>query len=129
MKSPGVPIKSSEITPEATFFNRRRVMQGAVLAGTSLATAGLYHIFRSGPDGGNETTAIPMIKESGNDWQPATGTGEPTRLKDITGYNNFYEFSTDKTRVARAARHFVTSPWTVDVAGLVQNRARSDWRS
>ncbi|MGQ9834031.1 MAG: molybdopterin-dependent oxidoreductase [Candidatus Villigracilaceae bacterium] len=39
--------------------------------------------------------------------------------QDITHYNNFYEFSTDKAAVARLAENFRTSPWTLEVYGLV----------
>ncbi len=42
-----------------------------------------------------------------------------TPLENITNYNNFYEFSTDKQGVARAAKGFQTNPWTVSVDGLV----------
>src|SRR5206468_10615436 len=42
-----------------------------------------------------------------------------TSFEDITNYNNFYEFSTEKRSVASAARGFVTRSWTVEVAGLV----------
>src|SRR5205814_1660285 len=40
-------------------------------------------------------------------------------FEDITNYNNFYEFSTDKQAVAQVAKNFVTRPWTVSVQGLV----------
>ena len=47
-------------------------------------------------------------------------TDEPqTSLKQITHYNNFYEFSTDKEQVAEAAASFVARPWTVEVGGLL----------
>ncbi|MGA3066862.1 MAG: protein-methionine-sulfoxide reductase catalytic subunit MsrP, partial [Tepidisphaeraceae bacterium] len=42
-----------------------------------------------------------------------------TSFDDITHYNNFYEFSTDKESVAAAAAGFVTRPWQVEVGGLV----------
>jgi sulfoxide reductase catalytic subunit YedY len=42
-----------------------------------------------------------------------------TSFEDITNYNNFYEFSTEKRSVASATRGFVTRPWTVEVGGLV----------
>lgn len=47
-----------------------------------------------------------------------------TPLQDITNYNNFYEFSTNKSSVAPAAKNFVTRPWSVSVDGLV-NKART----
>ncbi len=48
--------------------------------------------------------------------------GDPLNAYDqITNYNNYYEFSTDKEAVARLATVFPTSPWTVEVSGLVSN--------
>jgi sulfoxide reductase catalytic subunit YedY len=67
--------------------------------------------------------------------QPAdagTGTGtdeltdELTSENDINSYNNFYEFSLGKTEVARLAQDFKTSPWTVEVGGLVDNPGTFD---
>jgi sulfoxide reductase catalytic subunit YedY len=42
-----------------------------------------------------------------------------TPIEDITNYNNFYEFSTDKRSVAVESKRFVTRPWTVLVDGHV----------
>jgi len=46
-------------------------------------------------------------------WRPVN------TFEDITNYNNYYEFTTDKTGVARQAQNFATSPWDVQVSGLV----------
>ncbi len=47
-------------------------------------------------------------------------TSEPvTPFDDVTHYNNFYEFGTDKTDPAKNATHFRTSPWSVKISGLV----------
>lgn len=43
-----------------------------------------------------------------------------TAYKDASGYNNFYEFGTDKTDPAANAHTLITSPWSVDVEGLVK---------
>jgi len=57
--------------------------------------------------------------------QTASGATVPaindakTSYEDITHYNNFYEFSTDKRLVAPRAKNFITRPWTVEVTGLV----------
>ncbi len=46
-------------------------------------------------------------------------TGEKlTPLKDVTTYNNFYEFGTDKAQPANEAQRLITSPWSVQVVGL-----------
>lgn len=51
---------------------------------------------------------------------------KPTEYKDATGYNNFYEFGTDKTAPARNAHTLKTRPWTVEVEGLVNKPRRFD---
>ncbi len=113
-------IKSSEITPEKTYLNRRQFMMGAGLVGSLLATGGLYSRFAgsnrrspavAGPKGLTIDTQAPM--------EIPKITDPPTTYEDVTNYNNFYEFSPDKTDVAYEARSFVTRPWTVKVGGLV----------
>ncbi len=108
-------IKSSEITPEETYLNRRNFMRAGLLAGTTLATAGVYRFFNPPPPKEIETAQIQDIK------QPADFRTEEklTSFEAITNYNNFYEFSTSKTAVARQAEGFVTQPWTIAVGGLV----------
>jgi sulfoxide reductase catalytic subunit YedY len=53
-------------------------------------------------------------------------TEKLTPLKDITNYNNFYEFSTDKYEPAKLAQSLQTRPWTVDVSGEVKQKKRFD---
>jgi sulfoxide reductase catalytic subunit YedY len=112
-------IKSSEITDKQTYLNRRNFMRGAALAATTVATGLLYR-------GLNPPQAETRPGEKIADVvKPASSaslsTDEPkTSFKDITNYNNFYEFSTDKQSVATEAQGFVTKPWAVAVEGLVQ---------
>jgi sulfoxide reductase catalytic subunit YedY len=47
-----------------------------------------------------------------------------TDYKDASGYNNFYEFGTDKADPAKNAGSLVTNPWTVEVEGLVKKPAK-----
>jgi sulfoxide reductase catalytic subunit YedY len=66
----------------------------------------------------------PTTAGSGPVFPPLSGSAdelgsELTDLKAITNYNNYYEFSTSKERVARLAQDFRTSPWQVEVGGLV----------
>ncbi len=115
-------IKSSEVTDEKTYLNRRMFMRAAALAGTTAATGLLYRRL-------NQTTpetalgekivgvAQPAIAEAKR--QGFTTDEKLTSIENITNYNNFYEFSTDKQGVAVAARGFKTNPWTVSVEGLV----------
>ena len=109
-------IKSSEITSESTYLNRRNFIRAGLVAGTTLATGLTYRFFNEPPPKAINTAEIQNIIQT-NNFQ----TDEKINsFEDITNYNNFYEFSTDKTGVARAAQDFVTRPWTVEVGGLVQ---------
>jgi methionine sulfoxide reductase catalytic subunit len=113
-------IKSSEITDKKVYLNRRLFMRGAVLAATTVATGALYRKLNPPPPvkRPGEKLAVEVQK-------PATVEGAPpageklTAVEDITNYNNFYEFSTDKRSVAEEAAGFVTRPWTVRVEGMV----------
>jgi sulfoxide reductase catalytic subunit YedY len=110
-------IKSSEITPENVYLNRRNFMRAGLLAGTGLATAGIYKFFNQPPPPEVETAKIEVVKPAENS---LTEVDKPNSFKEITNYNNFYEFSTNKSAVAEYAKDFVTRPWTVEVGGLVQ---------
>ncbi len=112
-----IPIPSSEITPEHIYLSRRTFMRsaGGLLAGALLLNA-------CGRQ--DNTAAIP------DDIQVSSDTDELgdalTSYYTVTNYNNFYEFSTDKEAVARMAQNFKTSPWQVEVGGLVRNPGTYD---
>src|ERR1700753_759948 len=107
-------IKTSEITDPDVYTSRRMFLRGGALAETALATGWLYRHFAT-PD--QESAVGEKIAEV----ETPSGTTVPviddakTSYQDITHYNNFYEFSTDKEAVAPRARNFVTRPWTVEV--------------
>lgn len=113
-------IKSSEITDEKTYLSRRSFMRAGLLAGTTLATAGVYRFINPPPAKEAVTATIEMISKPEN---PVFNSAEKANsFQEITNYNNFYEFSTSKTAVARNAEDFVTRPWSVEVGGLVQSQ-------
>ncbi len=106
-------IKSSEITNERTYLNRRNFMRAGALAVSTVATGALYRSLLA-PQ--TEATAGGAVAQ-----QTINGE-ELTPYADVTSYNNFYEFGTDKYSPARRARDFPAQPeaWTVSVEGLVQ---------
>ncbi|MEW5718359.1 MAG: protein-methionine-sulfoxide reductase catalytic subunit MsrP [Chloroflexota bacterium] len=105
-------IPAAEITPEHLYLTRRQFIAAAsaVAAGALLSACGVP-----------TSTPTPAIA------QPSPQAGKATdELGDkltpydtITNYNNFYEFSLDKESVAPLSKNFKTSPWTVQVGGLV----------
>ena len=110
-------ITASEITPKSLFLNRRKFLTAlAGMAGTA-ALGGLELKNLVSPGQIVEAgTKISGLKKSG-----LSTTGESlTSYKDITNYNNYYEFSTDKYEPADLGKDFATRPWTVKIDGLVQ---------
>ncbi len=102
---------SSEITPEKTYFSRRDFMKAAgVVAGSALLAACAPQL------AGTPVPAedIPVIEGLADE------LGDPANTyEEITTYNNFYEFSTDKETVAPLSRDFKPQPWSIEVTGLV----------
>ncbi|MBU6229703.1 MAG: protein-methionine-sulfoxide reductase catalytic subunit MsrP [Cyanobacteria bacterium REEB459] len=119
MDGPSDPL-SPEITPEETFLNRRFFLKAGIWAGSTLATAGLYQTFKPAPAVKNTGREIGTVAEP--PLPGAIAVGEtPNRFEDIAGYNNFYEFSTNKSAVASRAQSLQTTPWTLQVGGLVEH--------
>jgi len=112
-------IKSSEITDKRVYLSRRNFMRGAALAVTAGATGYAYRRLLAPepvaptPDG----RIAPGTQAAPRQW--GLPGEEATAYNEVTTYNNFYEFGTDKASPARRARDFVTRPWTVTVEGLV----------
>ena len=99
-------IRSSEITPRSVYLRRRELMLGVAAVGFSALASRLTH-------------AAPLSAA-----KSPLSTDEPrTPLKDVTSYNNFYEFGTDKDDPAQHAHTLTTKPWTVKIDGLVDKPA------
>ncbi|MFN2208884.1 MAG: protein-methionine-sulfoxide reductase catalytic subunit MsrP [Candidatus Promineifilaceae bacterium] len=120
-KPTGYEIPSSEITPKGVYLSRRTFMKGtAVLAATTaLAACGA-------PSAPAETSTAATGEDTGMEMPTAEGQtdelGDPlTSFQDVTNYNNYYEFTLDKEEVAPKSAGFPTSPWQVEVDGLVGN--------
>ena len=116
-------ISAGEITAPAVYFNRRNFIRAGVLAASAVATGVAYRRLNPVGTGKVNTPAIAGVIKSAATAADASGfrVDEPeTSFENITHYNNFYEFSTDKEGVAAAADAFDTSGWTVSVEGLVK---------
>jgi sulfoxide reductase catalytic subunit YedY len=110
-------IRSSEITPKDLYFNRRKFLGTAAMAGAA-AAAGF---------GGREWFSPSAVAYAGEkiaaiQKSPLSTTEKITPYKDVTNYNNYYEFSTDKEEPAGLAKNFRTRPWTVTIDGDVPKK-------
>ncbi len=110
-------IPSSEITPKSTYLNRRSFLAGAAIAGAAAVTG---IAFRDLAD--PALTVQANAKIDGLQKSPLSTTEKVTPYKDVTNYNNFYEFSTDKYEPAELAKNFKTRPWTVTIDGEVKKK-------
>ncbi|MFZ1916783.1 MAG: protein-methionine-sulfoxide reductase catalytic subunit MsrP [Terriglobales bacterium] len=110
-------IPSSEITPRQTYLNRRRFLAGAALAGATAAASVFFHDLADPPLTVHANAKIDSLQKSS-----FSTTEKETPYKDVTNYNNFYEFSTDKYEPAALAKDFKTRPWTVTIDGLVKKK-------
>ena len=109
---------ASEITPPEVWHQRRTLLRQFAAAGSAMAlgqTQGLAQV--AGPvTRPGQLAPLPGVRSS----VPGALTLEPlTPYADVTGYNNFYEFGTDKSDPARHAHRMQTRPWTLRVEGLV----------
>src|SRR5271170_1821943 len=113
-------IPSSEITPKATYLNRRNFLAGAAIAGAAALTGVAFRDLADLVD--PSLTAQANAKIDGLQKSPFSTTEKETPYKDVTNYNNFYEFSTDKYEPATLAKDFKTRPWTVTIDGDVKKK-------
>ena len=106
-----IPIRSSEITPKQVYLSRRDFIKAAGVIAGSMALAACAPKLAGTPQA---TPADPTTAARRDELGDAVNA-----FDDITNYNNYYEFTTDKEGVAPLAKNFQTSPWDVEVYGLV----------
>jgi len=110
-KSPDIP--SSEITPKSLYLNRRNFL---LAAGALASAAALGGTLRKVFSPTTEAQAGTKLQFTPSQFNTAE---KQTPFNDITHYNNYYEFSTDKYEPADLAKNFNPRSWTVKVDGLV----------
>ncbi len=111
-------IPSREITPEDLYLNRRTFMKAGIVAATALATGLVYRRLNTPSRRPVNTAAIEVVKSDAPASSGFATDEAKTSFDDITHYNNFYEFSTDKDGVADTAANFKTAGWKVEVGGM-----------
>jgi len=114
-------IHSSEITPKRLYLNRRKFLTEAAIAGAA-AVAGATLKRTISPS----TIVLAGNKIDGIRKSSFSTTETVTPYKDVTHYNNYYEFSTEKDEPAELAKNFRTRPWKVKIEGLVEKKQELD---
>jgi len=117
---------SSEITPSGIYAGRRDLMKfmASGVAGAALAS---WASREANAQAGGATprpgklAALPSARSS---VPGAMSVEKLTDYKLASTYNNYYEFGTDKADPAQNAHTLKTSPWTVEVEGLVKKPAK-----
>jgi sulfoxide reductase catalytic subunit YedY len=108
-------IAPSEITPERIYMDRRQLL-AAGFASATLGTLGANSAFAATPP------VLAAVKAPRN--AALSITDPPNSYEDITTYNNFYEFGTDKSDPAANSRDFKPTPWSVTVDGEAEVRGK-----
>jgi methionine sulfoxide reductase catalytic subunit len=137
MSKLGKTPSSSEITPEPLFRRRREfIKNGLLFVATSAGVGGglLWlmkghrggrSVLRPAPGSASATGEEDHLFEGAR--PSAVSTSEaPTSYQDVTSYNNFYEFGTDKSDPAANAHTLKPRPWSVDIEGEVSKPQRVD---
>lgn len=114
IRRPG-PVRSSDITPEAVYRSRRRLLAAAGFAGAGLLLG------RGAPAGDipGQYRRLTGVRQS-----PLSTREAGNSFEDITHYNNFYEFGLDKSDPAELSGDFRPKPWTVTIDGEAGIRGR-----
>jgi methionine sulfoxide reductase catalytic subunit len=108
-------LSYADVTPKGVYTNRRKFLRDMGMAGAAAAIAGEKILSIASPNlTAYATTKLNFVKGKFN-------TDEKiTPINDVTHYNNFYEFGTDKSDPAKNSQNFRTTPWTVSVEGEVK---------
>jgi methionine sulfoxide reductase catalytic subunit len=106
-KQPGysAQVAPSEITSESVYLERRKLLQMALAAGVAGIGSSAWPQFAMAAD------LVAKRNEAFSTKEPAN------TFEDITHYNNFYEFGTDKADPAANSARFKPQPWSVEVSG------------
>lgn len=111
-KNRSIGIKSSEITPKQAYLSRRDFIKAAGVVAGSLTLA-------SCAPASLQAASLPTPANPGLASKTDELGGQVNAFEDIVSYNNYYEFTTDKAGVAPLAAKFKTTPWNVEVYGMV----------
>ncbi len=112
-------LTEADITPKSVYLNRRQILRAMGIAGAVVLGGKVLSHLAFPPASVNAGTKLNVTVKS-----PFSTTEKVNSFDDVTHYNNFYEFGTDKSDPSRNAQKFPTTPWTVSVEGEVKKPAK-----
>jgi len=115
-------VPEREVTPESVYLGRRRLLQTAALGFSGVASSLRAALASSNKPGVEALRRLPAQRNSKFKVEGRDITPEPI----TAGFNNYYEFTVDKRRVAELAEHFESRPWQIEVRGLVEKPLKFD---
>ncbi len=118
-----IPLNPDEITPEHVYISRRKFLKMAGLIGGGALLAACTDTSKILPTPTVASTK-PLSTITADPTESALTDelgNELTTYEDVANFNNFYEFSLDKSAVAPLLKGFKTEPWQVAIGGLVEN--------
>lgn len=121
-KDPNDPLYS-EVTPKHLYLSRRKFIVSAAGVGAVALGAGKISELLEPLTSASAATKLQYGRG------PFSTDEKLTPQQDISSYNNFYEFSTDKEGPSKLAGSFKPQPWTVSVEGLVAKPQKFDYDS
>jgi sulfoxide reductase catalytic subunit YedY len=107
-------LTHADVTPKSVYFNRRQILRAMGIAGATVAGGKILSSLALPTQHVLATSKLTGLAKS-----PFSTTEKLTSHDDVTHYNNFYEFGTDKGDPAKKSQNFRTSPWSVSVEGEV----------
>jgi sulfoxide reductase catalytic subunit YedY len=113
---------ASDITPKAAYEGRRNLLKAMALGATggALATWASRQALAQSPAAVARPGKLAALGSRPSAVAGASTMEKPTPYQDASSYNNFYEFGTDKADPAANAHTLKSSPWSVEVEGLVK---------
>jgi sulfoxide reductase catalytic subunit YedY len=129
-KRTSLDIPYSEVTPRRLYIDRRSFISGAAAIGAAAISGALGADLISPQAVSADEGHLPYTQKLQYTKSDLSTHGEAlTPYKDITTYNNFYEFGTDKADPSENAGSLKTSPWTVEISGLCKKPQKLDVQS
>jgi sulfoxide reductase catalytic subunit YedY len=108
-------LTEADITPKSTYLNRRQLLRAIGIAGATVIGSKVVSRLAFPPAQVRAGTKLSVTVKS-----PFSTSEKMSSFNDVTHYNNFYEFGTDKGDPSRNAQNFRTSPWSVSIEGEVR---------